>query len=176
MYSIQRSIEIDAGHRVPTHGSKCKAPHGHRYGITAEVATDGSLPSDGQEAGMVMDFGFLKEEMVSQIHDACDHAFLVYADDPMLYHLLGYLRPEQAIASLAHEVRTENKPMPIRESYLHLYVLPKIPTAENLAEMWFKRLAPRVLNRTDGRAWLAQLQVRETPNSIALYPADKSEG
>ncbi len=64
MYTMSREIGIDAGHRVPTHGSKCKNLHGHRYTIQA-ICKAGFLQSEGEQKAMVIDFGFLKEEMLS---------------------------------------------------------------------------------------------------------------
>ncbi|MEE8246777.1 MAG: 6-carboxytetrahydropterin synthase, partial [Alphaproteobacteria bacterium] len=34
-YTVTRRLEIDAGHRVMTHGSKCRHLHGHRYVVEA---------------------------------------------------------------------------------------------------------------------------------------------
>ena len=56
---IRRRIEIDAGHRVPHHASKCCNLHGHRYVI--EALCNGPLAEAGEQTGMVLDFGFLKE-------------------------------------------------------------------------------------------------------------------
>ena len=39
-FSITRSIGVDYGHRVMTHGSKCRSIHGHRG--TIEVTCAGS--------------------------------------------------------------------------------------------------------------------------------------
>jgi 6-pyruvoyltetrahydropterin/6-carboxytetrahydropterin synthase len=169
MYSIQRSIEIDAGHRVPTHGSKCRSPHGHRYQIDARcVARD--LPGHGEESGMVMDFGFLKEEMTSVIHDPCDHAFILDVSDELLYFYLSAFRPEHGIDHIVQEVR-QLGPQEVRESFLKLWVIDRVPTAENLAELWYHRLAHRVKQRTGDRATLDRITVHETPNSTATYPA-----
>ena len=59
---ITREIGIDMAHRVTHHGSKCKNIHGHRYTIHAMVK--GPLFESGEQQGMVLDFGFLKEEMM----------------------------------------------------------------------------------------------------------------
>ena len=53
---------------------------------------------------------------------------------------------------------------------MKLYVVPFVPTAENLAKHWFERLAPRVDARTEGRASLLKVLVWETPNCSAEYP------
>jgi len=50
-----------------------------------------------------------------------------------------------------------------------LYVLDVNPTAEQLSRHWYKRLAPRVAERSGGQAKLAELIVWETPNCRASY-------
>ena len=41
---VTKVIEIDMGHRVPNHKSKCKNLHGHRYRF--EVAVNGELAAE----------------------------------------------------------------------------------------------------------------------------------
>lgn len=141
-FRITRKIEIDAAHRVPDHGSKCQHVHGHRYVI--EATCEGELAPVGEERGMVMDFGFLKEVMVAHIHDRCDHAMILWQQDPRfdkLYEICG-----------------------------KVHVVPDTPTAENLAREWFRGVALGVEHRTGGRAQLTQIRVYETPNCWADYP------
>ena len=142
-FLISREIGIDAGHRVPTHGSKCANTHGHRYKIVATCS--GPLADDGEQAGMVLDFGFLKDEMMKVIDAVYDHALIAWASDPLLPHL--------------------------RQCCGKLVIVPYIPTAENLARLWFDELAPLVVERSDRVARLACIDVWETPNCIARYPA-----
>ena len=84
LYHVTRRIGIDAGHRIRTHGSKCRNLHGHRY----EVEATCSAPrphAGGEQDGMVIDFGFLKDEMLAVIDAACDHGFIAeIADDEVL--------------------------------------------------------------------------------------------
>ena len=82
-FEVTRRIEIDAGHRVTTHGSKCRNKHGHRYAIEAVVSSE-HLGHRGGGKGMVVDFGFLKDCMMRAIHDPCDHAFMVWIEDKKL--------------------------------------------------------------------------------------------
>lgn len=142
-FAITREIGIDAAHRVPDHASKCFNIHGHRY--TIQATCTGPLASAGEQRGMVLDFGFLKDEMMAVCDATADHAIILWEGDP----LLGSLRP-----------------------YLgKLVVLPVVPTAENLARYWFEQLAPRVVERSNGIATLTRLRVWETPNCYADYPA-----
>lgn len=150
-FSISREIGIDAAHRVPLHGSKCKNLHGHRYTIQA-VCSSRTLISQGEQSGMVLDFGFLKEEMMNAIDHPCDHATLFWEQDPLWQHL-----------------QTD----PIAMSMMgKICVLPVIPTAENLAKYWFDQLVEPVSKRSGGRAVLSQVIVFETPNCCACYPAE----
>ncbi len=143
-FQITREIGIDAGHRVPQHGSKCRSLHGHRY--TVQATCRGPLITGGEQDGMVLDFGFLKEEMMAEIDGPCDHALILWHQDTLVDALLG------------------------QEGCTKLYLVPFSPTAENLAKHWFGRLAPRVSARSQGAAALVNLRVLETPNCWADYP------
>jgi 6-pyruvoyltetrahydropterin/6-carboxytetrahydropterin synthase len=143
LFRITREIGIDAAHRVPTHGSKCFNAHGHRYQIHATC--EGALIEQGVQQGMVLDFGFLKDEMMQVIDTPCDHAAIFWDQDPFL-HIF-------------------------RECCGKLVVVPFIPTAENLARYWFDGLMPRVTWRSGGAARLTQIKVFETPNCSAVFPA-----
>lgn len=104
MAIVERFVDIDAGHRVARHESKCSNLHGHRYRLTVRVA--GPIKTDGSpEHGMVIDFSRIKDALMV-VHDLWDHRFLVGADDP-----------------LATDLR----------SLPGTIVLPFQPTAENLA-------------------------------------------
>ena len=143
VFSITREIGIDAGHRVPLHGSKCRSLHGHRY--TVQATCEGTLAEAGEQDGMVLDFGFLKDEMMVEIDTPCDHALILWCEDPLVGVLTGH------------------------EGCGKLYVLNSTPTAENLARHWFERLAPRVVARSEGNATLVNIRVFETPNCWADF-------
>src|SRR4051812_9687285 len=81
-HTATREIGIDMGHRVTNHGSKCRNVHGHRYTIEATIT--GDLIPDGASEGMVMDFSFLKEEMMREIDEYCDHALCLWVKDPIV--------------------------------------------------------------------------------------------
>ena len=89
-FTVTRQIFIDAGHRVLTHGSKCRNLHGHRYMIEA-VCEAGRLQEAGEQSDMVLDFGFLKDEMMAVIDAPCDHGFLAHVNDDQL---LSMFRPD----------------------------------------------------------------------------------
>lgn len=75
MFTLQKWIEWDMGHRVPGHHGACRNPHGHRYRATITVE---GIPADD---GMIVDFGIVKTLMMEEIHDPWDHAFLSWDED-----------------------------------------------------------------------------------------------
>lgn len=141
---ITKQIEIDAGHRVPNHKSKCRNLHGHRYKI--EVGIDDKListPGHTSE-GMVIDFSDVKECLMQVIDSKYDHSFIVFGEDPLFKVLEKFCSKEK----------------------LKLNVVPFIPTAENLAAHWFELLREELLLR--GVA-IYYVKVWETPSSTAQY-------
>lgn len=160
-FKITREIGIDAGHRVTYHGSKCRNVHGHRY--TIHATCEGELAAEGEEQGMVMDFGFLKEEMMAEIDEPCDHGFICWSQDNAVLAMFGFA-PLKNPPLEAASVTTDQG--------MKLYVVPFVPTAENLAKHWADRLAPRVTDRTNGRAKLVEIVVWETPNCSASYKVE----
>lgn len=148
-FSITRRIEIDAAHRVPDHKSKCFAVHGHRYVIEAKCA--GTLIEEGEQQGMVMDFGFLKECMMNTIHKHCDHGIILFKNDPMLS---GVTRVDP---------------------WWKIYQIDYVPTAENLAKVWYHELDEEITRffaelPNSRRPILVDITVHETPNCKAVYP------
>lgn len=168
---ITREIGIDMGHRVTYHGSKCRNLHGHRY--TVHATCKGPLFTDGEQQGMVLDFGFLKEEMMDEIDAPCDHGTTLWIDDPLLKQFM-----EMNSKGVDSELELIRKCLGEKGYWLGLlrtgktYVVPFVPTAENLARHWFERLAPRVNVRTDGQATLVEVKVWETPNCSASYSGE----
>lgn len=155
MYTeMTRRIEIDMGHRVPDHASKCRNIHGHRYVIEATVG--GELAAEGEQTGMVLDFGFMKEIMMRRIHDPYDHALCLWDKDPLVPHF-QFGVTNDCLGTLNDVLGFDHKTV----------LVPVVPTAENLANIWLTAMKADVDKATDGRAWLAQVKVRETPNGTA---------
>lgn len=161
-FEITREIGIDMGHRVTYHGSKCRNLHGHRYTVYATCV--GQLFASGEQEGMVLDFGFLKEEMMEQIDAPCDHGMCIWWQDPLLPDLIGTL--DYALLKGVDRTRAAL----VKGKIGKMYIVPFVPTAENLAKHWFELLAPRVIDRTQGQAKLKKVLVYETPNCSASYP------
>lgn len=165
---ITREIGIDMGHRVTHHGSKCRNLHGHRY--TIEATLHGPIIESGEEQGMVMDFGFVKDLMMDTVDAPCDHGTCLWIGDSVLAHDLGpqYAAAKEAVARDGYFL-TEWR-------WGKLYLVPFVPTAENLARHWYRRLMPGVLDHI-GKAggMLYSVRVWETPNCNAVYAATAAD-
>ena len=165
---ITREIGIDAAHRIPDHRSKCRNLHGHRYRIEATCA--GPLAESGDQNGMVLDFGFLKQEMMEVIDACCDHGLMIWVNDPLLAEFLPleYRDNGAGRVELAEAIADEGQ-IVLQGKFGKLIVLSIVPTAENLARHWYERLAGKVHERSFGRAKLHRMEVWETPNCRASY-------
>ena len=141
---ITKQIEIDMGHRVPNHKSKCKNLHGHRYKIEVGVDDKVITTSGTSDEGMVIDFGDLKEIMMRELDDNFDHGFVIYEKDKF-------------VKTFRHLKETENQ---------KIIFVDFIPTAENLAKRWYelmkKPLKKKAIKINHVRVW-------ETPTSTATY-------
>lgn len=166
-FTIMKFIEIDAAHRVPEHGSKCRALHGHRYKIEAHCS--GQLAEEGEQDGMLLDFSFVKEGMIRFIHDPCDHGLILRYNDALLAGLIGPSRTAEILREFK-EGRTTWEEFAWNEG-LKLYLMRDVPTAEQLARHWHGRLEQFVKDRSEGRAQLSKIRVHETPTCWADYPA-----
>ena len=142
---VTKAIEIDMGHAVTNHKSKCKHLHGHRYKIIATV--DDRVQDEGSSDGMVIDFSDLKEAMMVAIDSPFDHAFVIWDQDPRAIGL-------QEAHRLWHN------------DIGKFHLLTFVPTAENLAKRWFELLNSRLLPK---KILLYQIEVYETPTSSAIY-------
>lgn len=149
MFLISKVIELDAGHRVPFHNSKCRNIHGHRYRVQLSIKAHSTISPDtkSSESGMVKDFGFLKQVLMEEVHDPFDHKLILWEKDPLL----------EQIAPICWEISGQS-----------LVVIPVIPTAEELAKYWGRCLVER-LQRTPGEFAVHNVIVKETPTSLATW-------
>ncbi len=141
---ISRKIELDYGHTLPNSFSFCNQLHGHRGVVEATV--EGRMidkKGDAQE-GMVMDFKFLNDIMMTHIHDILDHGFAVWKDD--------------------HEdlefITRRNK---------RVVITSEPPTAECLAKWAFNQIEPHLPENVS----LINLRWYETPNNWADYTGEE---
>ncbi|WWO99713.1 MAG: 6-carboxytetrahydropterin synthase [Candidatus Dasytiphilus stammeri] len=165
MYKINRKIEIDAGHRIKAHTSKCRNLHGHRYKILVTLSSK-KLIHNGSQTGMVMDFGFIKEVMNECIDSNCDHAIIVDAEDEYLVKILD-------IVNSAHQVKDSKTASLIYNSEkMKIYLVPFSPTAEYLAKHWYEILSLKLSTQFNqiNRLSVESVRVYETPNCWAEYP------
>jgi len=158
---ITKEIEIDMGHRVMNHKSKCRSCHGHRYKI--EVGVNDKLVTiiGSSDEGMVMDFGDLKQIMMREIDAEYDHGFIISRDDKLLIEKFG--------VELFNSWKVNHKWLNINDIETKLIVVDFIPTAENLAKHWFIILKEQ-LEKINIR--IHHVKIWETPTSTALYTID----
>ena len=115
---ISREVQIDVGHRVPDHGSKCRNPHGHRYRVIAVCEGPVMNQRGNEENGMVVDFGNLKKYMMDIIDAVFDHGFVVYSGDKAMMDMF----------------------FKIHEDFKDSTVIDHIMVAENFKTMWQEKL------------------------------------
>jgi len=139
---ITKQIEIDMGHRVPNHKSKCRNFHGHRYKIEAGVDDKIITTSGASDEGMVIDFSDLKQIMMDYIDEIFDHSLTLYRADEYA-PFFERLQDEQKV------------------NFVNF-----IPTAENLAKYWFDILNEELQLK---KIKLRYVKVWETPTSTATY-------
>ncbi len=123
---------------------------------------------------MVMDFGFIKEVMMKQIHEPCDHGLILWEQD---YEVLDVLecpwdRSKQDFRRSREGQQAQRSIIP---SWLKLLRLDTVPTAENLAKYWHAQVFDGiwewgVANKVDMQGIrLDTIYVHETPNCVASY-------
>lgn len=174
MFTITRQIGVDYGHRVMSHGSKCKNIHGHRgtIEVTCEAA---SLHQLGEQQDMVLDFGFLKEIMISVIDASIDHGFISSISDKMVLKMFSPGISGSEYARWVNKIRDDIKSDGFcltkdTMGECKLYIVDFIPTSERLAEHFFHRLKKPVHQRSQGLAKIVNLRFWETPNCFSDFP------
>lgn len=80
--TVTRRLEIDAGHRLLGHESKCAHLHGHRYVIEVEARSE-ALDSIGR----VVDFSVIKERLGTWLDKWWDHGMILNQND---IELIGF--------------------------------------------------------------------------------------
>lgn len=136
--TVTRFIEIDCGHRLMKHESKCRNVHGHRYRFEVTCSAE-SL----DEVGRVIDFSAIKEIVGTWLDDNWDHGMVVQFGDPMAEYL-------RALPSKVYELGTAEAPLP--------------PTAENMSA-FLLTVAQDLLTPRSIR--VVKIRCYETPNCYA---------
>jgi 6-pyruvoyltetrahydropterin/6-carboxytetrahydropterin synthase len=139
---ITKAVEFDYGHRVPGHDGHCRHLHGHRGKV--EMVVEGPIAS----SGMVVDFGWMKQALMTVAHARFDHCLILDRADP----LVG------AVQQAGRELLPD-------EGGFRVTLLDGPPTAENLALDVWTNLGPFL----PAGCSLAEVRLWETPSSCAIY-------
>ena len=118
MYILKTEQSFDAAHFLAGYEGKCSNIHGHRWRVLIEVKSL-TLQYNGQESGMVVDFGQLKQDLKEEV-DYFDH-MLIIEKDTLKVETLKALKGEG----------------------FKIVELDFRPTAENLAKYFFHRMAQK---------------------------------
>jgi 6-pyruvoyltetrahydropterin/6-carboxytetrahydropterin synthase len=81
MYRVCKVFDIESGHMISKHPSRCRYPHGHSRRIELVLACD-----DLNGMDMVVDFKWIKLA-TGELLDRLDHALCVNSEDPLLKDL-----------------------------------------------------------------------------------------
>jgi len=77
MYRVCKVFDIESGHMISKHPSRCRYPHGHSRRIELVLTAERLNGHD-----MVVDFKWIKLA-VGELLDRLDHALCVNSDDPL---------------------------------------------------------------------------------------------
>lgn len=136
---VTREFTLEMAHMLSNYDGKCNNLHGHSYKL--QVAVIGPLAASGNSAGMVVDFGTLKDIVLQEVVQPMDHAILFSDED----------HRDRAEESLLDWAKDYNKK--------HV-VLPGRCTAENIAAL----IQQKVSNRLVG--YEVHVRLWETANSF----------
>lgn len=165
-YTVIRSHEICAGHRVVGHESKCRHLHGHNYKFHFKVAPkvpyavmhEAEFASLKQldDVGRVIDFSVVKTTLCQWLEDNWDHKFLHWEKDPLIKAL-------QVDCDLCDEATGHD----VRDFDNSLVSLPFNPTAENLAAYMVNVIGPQLLD--EHGVQLVECTIEETSKCHVNY-------
>ncbi|MET0155712.1 MAG: 6-carboxytetrahydropterin synthase [Rickettsiales bacterium] len=133
-----RRFDIDVGHRLRGHESKCAHLHGHRYGIEAHF-----VAPTLDNIGRTVDFGVIKERLGAWLDAHWDHGLILCEEDKAIGDAICGALPFQ-----------------------RLYYLPYNPTAENMARYLLHDVCPALFKNEPYAC--VRVTVHETPNCSAV--------
>lgn len=171
-YTVIRSHEICAGHRVVGHESKCRHLHGHNYKFHFKVApkhgcgkvvTRGKLIEDGLDSvGRVIDFSVVKTTLCQWLEDNWDHKFLHWEKDLLIDGLKNLVSQDWKMSSRPSITELDG------DAFFHsLVALPFNPTAENLAAYMVEVIGPLLLD--EHGVQLVECTIEETSKCHVNY-------
>ena len=81
MVSVTKIVEFEAAHQLLGHKGKCQFVHGHSYKLEVEVVNklknaSTLLNASNLEEAMVIDFGDLKNAVLTIVNGSLDHKFI----------------------------------------------------------------------------------------------------
>lgn len=152
-YSVIRTHEICAGHRVVGHESKCRHLHGHNYKFHFKVAplatkainTDAGshIVEPGLDnVGRVIDFSVVKSTLCEWLEANWDHKFLHWERDDLIEGLKAVIQQDCQEWPQSPSIDAEDR----EHFFSSLVSLPFNPTAENLAAYMVEVIGPELLN------------------------------
>ncbi len=147
---ITKFIEIDVGHRIPNHKSKCRNFHGHRYKIVVGVNDKVIARVGDSSEGMVIDFSDLKAIMMREIDEVFDHGFMIWENDKCIEFFMTQMMEEG----------------------MKVIKLPFIPTAENFVRHLYVVMEHQLKLK---EIKIEYVEVYETPTSTAKYSRKDDE-
>ena len=101
MYRIRKVFKFEAAHRLlSAHSTECLALHGHSYVVEVFLASPHL-----NKAGMVMDFGRLKDFMIPAIN-RFDHSCILHDDDGLDQGNEIHMKQNPTAENMAHHFFT----------------------------------------------------------------------
>lgn len=158
-YTATASVSINCGHRVPVPGSRCSGIHGHSVTVTVSCLVP---PPTGKSDPWCL--RSINDVLRSEITVPCDGAMLLWTEDPLVAVLRPHVLLGVSLLSVDEQGWWEGD-----GEYGKLYLLPCLPSADNLARHWFERLAEPVRRYSGQRAELVGVKVRMPPHMDATF-------
>ncbi|MCF0227777.1 MAG: 6-carboxytetrahydropterin synthase [Malacoplasma sp.] len=118
MYKVTKEFHFEMAHCLDGHDRGCNNVHGHSYKLEVTLGIDNLIPI-GPAKGMVMDFGWLKNDINTMIVDHFDHTFAYDTHN----------KNECKIANLLTKLKKKTLGLPFRT------------TCENMTEWIARRIA-----------------------------------
>lgn len=75
MYRLSKIFTFEASHRLPNHDGKCARMHGHSW-VGRIICEGDALQLKGPQAGMLVDYGKMKEALDPVVENYLDHYHL----------------------------------------------------------------------------------------------------
>lgn len=139
MFKLKSEVQFDMAHYLSGYEGKCSNIHGHRYRLIAKLKGE-NLQEEGQERGMLTDFGVFKNEL-KNIEKIFDHKLVIEDNE---------------------EGRVLAKKLQELNNGFEIYFVNYRPTAEEMSRDIFNRLKSKELP-------IYEVELYETPNNSAIY-------